>query len=104
MFGQKLLIKNLAIEVMCKQKTNFLKTNFPLKKLLAILEKNKISYIISQNPGTSYCNFAYYYVLKYLEARKIDTKVIFIHILYEKNFTEFDALVALLNQIDKGRV
>ncbi len=76
MFGQKPLIKSLAIEVMCKQKKNFLKTNFPLEKLLAILDKNKITYRISQNPGTSYCNFAYYNVLKCLEVREIDTKVI----------------------------
>lgn len=104
MFGQKPLIKGLAIETMCKQKKDYLKTNFPLEKLLTILDKNKITYRISQNPGTSYCNFAYYNVLKCLEVRKIDTKVIFIPVPFRENFEEFDALVALFNQIDKWSV
>ena len=73
MFVQKPLIKRLSIEVKCKNKKNFLETTFPLRKLLNVLDENDIAYKISESPGTSYCNFLYYNVLKCLEVRKYKT-------------------------------
>lgn len=101
MFGQKPLMKSLAIEMICKQKKDFLRTNFPLEKLLTIFDNHLITYKISQNPGISYCNFAYYNVLKCLEARKIDTKVLFIHVPFIENSEEFERIVELFNQIER---
>lgn len=98
MFGQKPLIKRLSIEVICKQKKNILETNFPLKNLLNVLEENNITYKISKNPGTSYCNFAYYNVIKCLRVRDMHTKVIFIHVPYKENFVELDSFVKVINQ------
>lgn len=98
MFGQKPLIKSLSVEVICKNKNSIIKTNFPLKKLLDVLKENNIAYKISQNPGTSYCNFAYYNVLKCLEAREWNTKVIFIHVPCKDNFRELEKFVKVINQ------
>lgn len=98
MFGQKPLLKQLSIEIMCKQKQNILETNFLLEELLCFFKENQISYKISRNPGTSYCNYAYYYVLKYLNSVRKRTKVIFIHVPYKKNFIEFDKLVKMINK------
>ena len=101
MFGQKPLIKSLAIEMICKQKKDFLRTNFPLEKLLTIFDNHLITYKISQNPEISYCNFAYYNVLKCLEARRIDTKELFIHVPFIENFEEFERIVELFNQRER---
>lgn len=98
MFGQKPLIKQLSIEIICKQMQDVLETNFPLEELMYYLKKNNISYKISRNPGTSYCNYAYYHVLKYLNSTEKQTKVIFIHVPYKKNFIEFNKLVKIINQ------
>ena len=99
MFGQKPLIKRLSIELIGKQKTKTVETTFPLKKLTDILEKNHIDYKLSQHPGTSYCNFAYYHVLKHLE--EIKTKVVFIHIPYTKNFKQMKKVIDVINSSDK---
>lgn len=98
MFGQKPIIKRLAIETKCKKKKEIVETNFPIKKLLNILDENDIAYKISENPGTSYCNFAYYNVLKCLDARGHKTKVIFIHIPYKDNFVEYEKFVKVINK------
>lgn len=98
MFGQKPLIKRLSIEVKCKKKKEILETNFPFQKLLTILDENSISYKISENPGVSYCNFAYYNALKCLEVRGYKTKVIFIHVPFIENFVELEKFVKIINQ------
>ncbi len=97
MFGPKPLIKSLAIEKICKHKKNYLETNFPIEKLTNILSENNIAYKISENPGTSYCNFAYYNVLKCLEVRGFKTKVIFVHVPYIDNFVELEKVVKAIN-------
>lgn len=98
MFGQKPIIKRLAIETKCKKKKEIVETNFPLKSLLNVLDENDVAYKISENPGTSYCNFAYYNVLKCLEAREHQTKVIFIHVPYKDNFVEFEKFIKVINK------
>lgn len=98
MFGQKPLIKKLSIEMICKQKKEYIPTNFPVAFLTPVLEKNNISYKLSQNPGTSYCNFAYYNMLKCVQVRALDTKIIFIHIPYLNHFEQIKEVINLLNQ------
>lgn len=98
MFGQKPLIKRLSIEVKCKKKKEVLETNFPLKKLLTILDEKNIAYKISENPGVSYCNFAYYNTLKCLQVRGYKTKVIFIHVPFIDNFVELEKFIKIVNQ------
>ena len=97
MFGQKPLIKRLSIELIGKQQDKIVETTFSLEPLTDILEKNNIDYKLSKNPRTSYCNFAYYNVLKCLEAREMNTKVIFIHIPFKDNFIQMKEFIKLIN-------
>jgi len=98
MFGQKPLIKSLSVEIECFFDNEYEYTNFPLKMILEPLKKYDIDYEVKESPGNSYCNFAYYQMLKQLESRKLLTKVIFIHVPHMKNFVEFDKVVAMLNK------
>ncbi len=96
MFGQKPLTKKLSIELIGKQKDKTVETTFCVEKLTKVLEENQIDYRLSENPGTSYCNFVYYNVLKRLE--ESDTKAIFIHIPYKNNFVQMEDLTKMFNQ------
>lgn len=98
MFGQKPALKRLSLEMTCKCKNEILKTNFKVDELIKILNKRKIMYKISHAIGSSYCNFAYYNLLKCMQVNKIPTKVLFIHIPFLSNFIEMDKLVDLLNK------
>ncbi len=95
MFGQKPLIKNLRIELICKKEKEILKTNFNIEKIEIYLKKNNIDYKLSENPGTSYCNFVYYNMLKYIKTRGFRGKAIFVHIPFLNNFREYDRFVNL---------
>lgn len=98
MFGQKPLLKRLAIEVQSKQKKEFLKTNFPLDSFVEELEQNQILYKISESPGTSYCNFAYYNLMKGSSVNGLDTKILFIHVPFLENFVQKEEFICFLNQ------
>ena len=45
---------------------------------------------ISKNCGTSYCNQLYLNGLNYILQNDMDTKMVFIHIPFEKNITKYD--------------
>ena len=47
---------------------------------------------ISHNAGTSFCNQLYLNVLKYIFQNDIHTKMVFIHIPFMKNISDFDSL------------
>lgn len=97
MFGHKPIIKKLLVEVECSIGNDYKFTNFPLKIILNLFKSNNIDYKLSETPGNSYCNFAYYQMLKYIEENELGTKVIFIHIPYKDNFIQFDEVVNVLN-------
>ena len=99
MFGWKPVVKKLSIEIECHLNNDYLFTNFPLEKILLPLKRNNIDYKISENPGNSYCNFAYYQTLKYIKENKLNTKAIFIHIPHLNNFIELDKVIDLINKI-----
>lgn len=98
MFGQKPVIKNLSVEIECFFNNEYEYTNFPLRMILNPLKKYNIDYEVKESPGNSYCNFAYYQVLKQVESHKLKTKVIFIHVPHLKNFVEFDKVVNMINE------
>lgn len=99
MFGQKPLIKDLRIEKRAFLDDEILYTNFDLNELECLLKDYNISYKFSENPGNSYCNYAYYQMLKIIKKRHLKTKVIFIHIPYIDKFNEIDKVVNLLKFI-----
>lgn len=98
MFGWKPVVKDMHVEIESHSKLDTLFTNFPLNKLLTVLKANNVRYKISENPGNSYCNFAYYNVLNHIYKNKLSTKVIFIHIPHLSNFKDMDKIINILNQ------
>ena len=97
-FGQKPIIKRLSIETLAKQKNECMETNFPIKELCGRLDEKNISYKLIKNPGTSYCNFLYYNLLKYVEDNQYPTKIVFIHVPYLANFLELKKVAHLFDE------
>ena len=84
--GQKPQIKNkICLELVARDIDSILSTNFELETFKKKLEANNITYIESQNPGTSYCNLVYWNALKFIKDKNCDCKFLFIHIPFEKN-------------------
>lgn len=90
-FGQKPVIKDkVHIEMVAKDKEFSITTNFDCEELRKHFNKNGLITKISNNCGTSYCNKLYLNVLKFILQNGMDTKMVFIHIPFEKNITVFD--------------
>ena len=66
------------------------------------LPSDKIKDSESHNPGTSYCNLVYWNSLNYIKAQKLNCKLLFIHIPYEKNIDNILTLQEKLNIIIKN--
>ncbi len=99
MLGWKPNIKKLSIELVSYRDNNCLYTNIILGEILKLLKKYNIAYTLSENPGTSYCNYAYYEVLNYIKEENIKTKVIFIHIPAIEKFSDIDKFISMFNNI-----
>jgi len=97
MLGQKPLLKKLSIEIQATIDDNVLSTNFDLEYLQKLLSDYNIDYKISNRPGNSYCNYAYYWLLDAVNKRHLKTKVVFIHIPYIDNFIQINNVINLLN-------
>lgn len=98
MLGWKPLIKRISIEIEAKYNDEIFYTNFPLEHILNNLKKNNIDYVISENMGKSFCNYAYYNILKYIKSKKLATKVIFIHIPHLNNFVQMTEFITMFNK------
>lgn len=76
--------------MVAKDKEFSITTNFDCEELRKHFNKNGLITKISNNCGTSYCNKLYLNVLKFILQNGMDTKMVFIHIPFEKNITVFD--------------
>jgi len=102
-FGQKPQIKNkICLELIAKNQGEMIKTNFDLEPLKHLLETNNIAFTESHSPGTSYCNLVYWNSLNYIKAQKINCKLLFIHIPFEKNIDNILTLQEKLNIVIKN--
>ncbi|MBP3577025.1 MAG: hypothetical protein J6K15_02835, partial [Lachnospiraceae bacterium] len=63
---------------------------FECERLKGCLEQNGLSVKISDNAGTSYCNELYWNGLRYILEKKLDTKMVFLHVPFEKNISDMD--------------
>lgn len=91
-FGQRPNIKiKVHIETTAKDGKLSISTNFDCDRIKGLLEQNSIISKISQNAGTSFCNELYLNGLKYISKNKLNTKMVFIHIPFKKNITDFDS-------------
>lgn len=100
MFGQKPVVKSLRVERCARLGDEVMQTNCDLVEIKNILSGNDIAFKWSDNPGNSYCNYAYFQVLKMIERNELKTEVIFIHIPYLDNFVQMDKLRQLLEAKD----
>ena len=89
-FGQRPNIKNkVHIETSAKCGDEVIHTNFDCEGLNHLLKQNGMVSQISHNAGTSYCNQLYFNVMKEIFQKGLDTKMVFIHIPYVKNISDF---------------
>lgn len=98
MLGHKPLTKRIVIEIHAKNNEELLTSDFPVQELESKLTKNNIAYKISENPGNSFCNFAYFHALQFIKKKNIKTKVIFIHVPYMKNLEKINEFITLINE------
>lgn len=89
-FGQKPNVKNkVYIETTAHEGGNHIFTNADYKKMKDCFTKNGLVSIISNNAGTSFCNCLYLNGLKYIFQNNMNTKMIFVHIPFMKNISDY---------------
>ena len=98
-FGQKPVIRD-KVYIEKKANSNLLTcdTSFDVSQLKSSIENSGLSVKISENAGTSYCNNIYYQGLRYINDIDIDIKMVFIHIPFEKNISDFNAYTSKIIQ------
>lgn len=90
-FGQRPNIKNkVHIETTAKCGGEMIYTAFDCEELKQLFEQNGMVSQISYNAGTSYCNQLYFNVMQEIVQKGLNTKMVFIHIPYLKNISDFD--------------
>jgi len=103
-FGQRPNIKDKVHIETTAAKTGgiCINTNFECEVLKDIFEKSGIMAKISHNAGTSFCNSLYFNGLKYINENRLKTKMVFIHIPYDKNISCFENFrVRIFNVLEK---
>ena len=99
-FGQRPLIKNkIHIESSAEVSGEVLETEFNAEKLRKAFEECGAAVMLSHNAGTSYCNNIYFYGMKTIAERCSNTEMIFIHIPYMKNISNY---ANFFKSIEKG--
>lgn len=91
-FGQRPNIKDkVHIETTAREGEVCLDTVFDCERLRLLFEQNGIQAMLSHNAGTSFCNKLYWNGLKYIEEHELETRMVFIHVPFEKNIGAFEA-------------
>ena len=105
--GQRPNIKDkVHIETLARKGEDVLITAFECERLKICLEQNGLSVKISDNAGTSYCNELYWNGLQYILEKNLDTKMVFLHVPFEKNISNMKHFVeemkVILNFVNKS--
>lgn len=91
-FGQKPVIRDkLYIETAGRSENTCRMTSFDTDRLVCALEQSGLSVRISDNAGTSFCNNLYFHGLEYIKKNSCGIKMVFIHIPFEKNISDFSS-------------
>lgn len=91
-FGQRPNIRDkVHIETTARDAESAIVTDFDCRKLKYIFEENGIVSKISHNAGTSFCNQLYFNGLRYILRNSLVIKMVFVHIPFMKNMTDFDS-------------
>ena len=100
MLGQRPLLKNkVSLELKAYKEKQEIETNYDLTNLYDRLKNFDIMFKISTNPGTSFCNCAYFHALSLIQNMKIHTETIFIHIPYVNNFENIESFITCLENL-----
>lgn len=84
--GQRPNIKNkVHIETRACKGNESIETAFDCERLKVALEQAGLVARLSQNAGASFCNELYWNGLKYIEENELNTKMVFVHVPFEKN-------------------
>ena len=87
--GQKPNIKNkVYIETTARDGEEEIITDFDCKKLVTLFEREGLSCKLSDHAGTSFCNQVYLKTLQHIEMDRLGSKMVFVHIPYEKNIED----------------
>lgn len=90
-FGQRPNIKDkVHVETTARDGELRLDTVFDCERLRLLFEQNGIQAKLSHNAGTSFCNKLYWNGLKYIEEHELETRMVFIHVPFEKNIGAFE--------------
>ena len=90
-FGQRPNIKDkVHIETTARDGELRLDTIFDCERLRLLFEQNGIPAKLSHNAGTSFCNRLYWNGLKYIKDNDLETKMVFVHVPFRKNISEFE--------------
>lgn len=105
-FGQKPVIKDkIYIEIAGRNGNTLYNTAFDTARLSEALKEYGFSVRISSNAGTSFCNHIYAYGLKYISENHRSAKMVFVHVPFEKNISDFDdysdRLIKAINDLCK---
>lgn len=65
-----------------------IESDFDCEKVKCIFEQAGLSVKLSCNAGTSFCNELYWNGLRYIEENKRKTKMVFLHVPFEKNISD----------------
>lgn len=89
--GQKPVIRDkIYIETQGRLKNSVYKTYINIDRLVHSLTEKGLCVRLSQNAGTSFCNHIYANGLKLISQLKTNTKMVFVHIPFNKNISNFD--------------
>lgn len=90
-FGQRPNIKDkVHIETTAREGDFHIDTGFDCDGFKRLFDQNGLISKISHNAGTSFCNRLYLNGLKYIVKNDLDTKMVFVHIPFMKNISDFD--------------
>ena len=90
-FGQKPVVKDkIYIELAGRIGDTIYKADFDTDALASALNRHGFSVRISSNAGTSFCNHIYACGLKHISENHYDAKMVFIHVPFEKNISDFE--------------
>lgn len=108
-FGQRPNIRNkIHIETTARDGEVSIDTDFDCEKLKQLLEREGMVTKLSRNAGTSFCNRLYLNGLQYISENELDTEMVFVHIPFMKNISDFDSfrkqIFAVLAAIDQGEM
>ena len=90
-FGQKPVIKDkIYIELVGRLGDTLYKTVFETDRFVSAFRDQGLAVHVSSNAGTSFCNHIYAYGLKYIMERAYGASMVFVHVPFIKNITDFE--------------